>query len=255
MPKNYVGINAPKRLVSCECGCGTVFLTPGKCGADKRFCVGHNGALNHSVRQHLQKINENKRTPHSTLLGALGKECRKCLTWKPLTSFGPDIKRWDKVETRCRACLSAKSLAYHYRNFEKIKERKKDPTRQNKARVYRRKWRKARWENDDLWRMGRKLRTKIWKIINNAGGKKAFKTVELLGCSVVELRVHLESLFSSGMSWDNYGQPGWEIDHIRPVSSFDLTDKEQQKKCFHFSNLQPLWGIDNNHKHKKWSKV
>ena len=47
-------------------------------------------------------------------------------------------------------------------------------------------------------------------------------------------------MFHPGMSWDNYGS-AWHIDHIRPCSSFDFSDPEQQKKCFHFSNLQPLW--------------
>jgi hypothetical protein len=47
------------------------------------------------------------------------------------------------------------------------------------------------------------------------------------------------------MSWDNWSLKGWHIDHIRPISSFDLSDPAQQKECFHYSNLQPLWAIDN----------
>jgi len=51
--------------------------------------------------------------------------------------------------------------------------------------------------------------------------------------------------------WDNYGS-GWHIDHIRPCSSFDLSDEEQQRACFHHSNLQPLWVKDNLEKGSKW---
>jgi hypothetical protein len=59
----------------------------------------------------------------------------------------------------------------------------------------------------------------------------------------------MESLFLEGMSWDNYGK--WHIDHIRPCSSFDLSDTEQQKICFNYKNLQPLWAEDNLRKGAK----
>ncbi len=82
------------------------------------------------------------------------------------------------------------------------------------------------------------------------GKLKAAKTFELVGCSQKELRQHLESLFTSGMNWNNYGKGSgrWHIDHIRPCASFDLTDSEQQRQCFHWSNLQPLWGEENMRK-------
>ena len=68
---------------------------------------------------------------------------------------------------------------------------------------------------------------------------------ELVGCSMDQLKEHLERQFTEGMTWDNYGFYGWHIDHIIPCVSFDLTDIEQQKKCFHYTNLQPLWAKDN----------
>ena len=73
--------------------------------------------------------------------------------------------------------------------------------------------------------------------------RKHGTTIKLLGCNINELRFYLEGKFIDGMSWDNYGE--WHIDHIRPCASFDLTDPEQQKKCFHYTNLQPLWAEDN----------
>jgi len=78
------------------------------------------------------------------------------------------------------------------------------------------------------------------------GRKKSASTVALLGCTIPELKSHLESLFALGMTWDNRGQ--WHIDHIRPCASFDLTDPLQQRQCFNFRNLQPLWAIDNYRK-------
>lgn len=67
----------------------------------------------------------------------------------------------------------------------------------------------------------------------------------LIGCSISELKGYLENLFSDGMSWDNRGMYGWHIDHVKPCASFDLTNEEEVKKCFHYTNLQPLWARDN----------
>ncbi len=77
--------------------------------------------------------------------------------------------------------------------------------------------------------------------------KKNEGTIALLGCSIVELKTYLESLFQPGMSWENYGYgyDKWNVDHIRPCASFDLANQEQQKICFHWTNLQPLWQTEN----------
>lgn len=83
------------------------------------------------------------------------------------------------------------------------------------------------------------------------GQDKATSTMLLVGCSIAQLKQHLEKQFQPGMSWDTCGENGWEIDHIRPCASFDLKDPEQQKACFHYTNLQPLWAIDNRRKGAK----
>jgi hypothetical protein len=82
---------------------------------------------------------------------------------------------------------------------------------------------------------------------------KTTSAIELLGCSIFDLKIHLESQFKEGMSWENHGhgENCWHIDHILPCASFDLTDIEQQKKCFHYSNLQPLWQTENLSKSDK----
>jgi len=71
---------------------------------------------------------------------------------------------------------------------------------------------------------------------------------ELIGCSISVFRAHIEGKFTDGMSWIG---GGWHIDHIKPCAAFDLSDPEQQKQCFHFSNTQPLWKLDNLRKHTK----
>lgn len=95
-------------------------------------------------------------------------------------------------------------------------------------------------------RIASRLRTRIWVAIRKAGTIKRSTTVVLVGCSFEFLLSHLEARFKEGMTWENYGQ--WEVDHIKPCDSFDLTDEEQQRKCFHFSNLQPLWMRENRSK-------
>lgn len=96
------------------------------------------------------------------------------------------------------------------------------------------------------------LRCRLGSCIRKLKTKKCQRTVALLGCSIDALKLHLESRFTPGMNWSNFGRKKgiqcWEIDHILPCASFDLTDPEQQRKCFHFTNLQPLWATDNRSK-------
>lgn len=105
---------------------------------------------------------------------------------------------------------------------------------------------KRREENIEI-RIRDSLRARIRLSLHG----KSKNTIKLLGCSIEELKQHLQSQFTSGMSWDNYGLHGWHIDHIKPCSKFDLLKPSEQRKCFGFSNLQPLWAIDNIRKSNK----
>ena len=106
------------------------------------------------------------------------------------------------------------------------------------------------YQNNIQHRLGTLLRSRTHKKIALHGGSKSVGTIELLGCTVVELTSRFEALFTPGMTWENMGE--WHIDHIRPCASFDLTDPEQQRQCFHYTNLQPLWAEDNLRKSDKW---
>lgn len=112
-----------------------------------------------------------------------------------------------------------------------------------------RKAHKRRIETDIFYRIRRTLRSRLTNALKGKGAKSQ-KTLELLGCSVEQLKQHLEMQFQEGMDWSNYGKHGWHVDHIIPCVSFDLFDPEQQKKCFHYTNLQPLWAEDNLKKGK-----
>lgn len=100
----------------------------------------------------------------------------------------------------------------------------------------------AELRKTEPWRfLAKNLRDRLRKAIK--GNYKSGSAVRDLGCSVDYLKVHLETQFRSGMSWQNYGNKHgqWSIDHIIPLSSFDLTDREQCLKACHYTNLQPLW--------------
>lgn len=66
-----------------------------------------------------------------------------------------------------------------------------------------------------------------------------------LGCTILEVKRYLKKQFKNGMTWENWSRTGWHIDHIIPLSAFDLTDKKQLHKALHYTNLQPLWAKDN----------
>ena len=74
--------------------------------------------------------------------------------------------------------------------------------------------------------------------------------MELVGCDLEYLKEYLEKQFVDGMTWKNYGEI-WHVDHALPCNSFDLSDPEQQKRCFHYTNLQPLFATDNMEKGAK----
>jgi hypothetical protein len=99
-------------------------------------------------------------------------------------------------------------------------------------------------------RLSRLLRSRLNCALKR--NPKSSSAVKDLGCSIDELKVYLESKFKPGMSWENHGFYGWHIDHIKPLSSFDLTNKEQLLQAVHYTNLQPLWAKDNLSKANKY---
>ena len=106
----------------------------------------------------------------------------------------------------------------------------------------------ARRKTDVAFRLLCNLRNRTHAAMKGKG--KSHRTMSLVGCTIPELKRHIEQQFHAGMAWENYGK--WHIDHIRPCASFDLLDPAQQRACFHFSNLQPLWALENWRKNAKW---
>jgi hypothetical protein len=101
---------------------------------------------------------------------------------------------------------------------------------------------KAKKSDDILFRLRRKLRNRVWSAIRLKS--KSGSAVRDLGCSVQELSVYVASFFHSGMSWDNWGSV-WHLDHIKPLASFDLTQRAQFLRACHYTNMQPLLIADH----------
>lgn len=180
----------------------------------------------------------------------------------------PKRKEYSKAKYAANpAPTREKVKAWRLANLDKKRQIDKKYRNTNRKKVAKRyaAWHKNKLKTDLNYRIGHKLRTSLRGVLKRCGGTKFCKTAEYFGCSLKFLKFYIESLFLPGMSWDNYG-PGylikdgkpvynnrgetiklkhWCIDHVIPCASFDFTDIEQQKKCFHYSNLRPLWTEDN----------
>jgi len=109
------------------------------------------------------------------------------------------------------------------------------------------KYNREKRKTDSNHRIACNLRNRVGLALK--GNPKLDTTIKLIDCSIEQLKQHLEKQFTKGMTFRNYGK--WHIDHIKPCASFDLSKPEEQHKCFHFTNLQPLWAKDNFKKHDK----
>lgn len=136
---------------------------------------------------------------------------------------------------------------YYIKNFKKIKQYKKLWTKKNRKRINNNH--RQRIKIDVIYKITRVLRSRFYRAFKNE--YKGGLAIKYLGCSIKDLKTHLETKFKDNMSWKNYGLKGWHIDHIKPLSKFDLTKTSEIKKACHYTNLQPLWAFDNLSKGSK----
>jgi hypothetical protein len=174
------------------------------------------------------------------------KECTKCNEVKELTEFYKDKRNNDNHGSWCRSCVRDHGKTYYTNNKKRsneaaVKWQKANP---DKVRRYKRRNHRRRYNSDPSFRFASVTRKRIRNALK--GTSKSASTIELLGCTAEHARFHIESQFTEGMTWDNI-----HIDHIQPCASFDLEDPSEQRKCFHYSNLQPLFASDNLRKSDK----
>lgn len=163
------------------------------------------------------------------------------------------VRKSDFCTKRCKDCFwysthKEHKAKYRIDNLEQISNREKSYTVNGRRKEKNLKWYTqhgkayyAQKRQDIGYKLIKNLRTRTWKALKN--NWKSGSTIRDLGCSINEFKQHLESKFDSTMSWNNYGK--WEMDHIKPLASFDLSNIEQFRAACHFKNIQPIWKEDH----------
>ncbi len=142
---------------------------------------------------------------------------------------------------------------YQAANKEKLREQKKKYNAAPENKERRNKRRRNRYKNDDKYRLTRILRRRFSTALKSQNTKKNTHVLQLTSCTMDFLRDYLSQQFEKGMTWNNHGD--WHIDHRKPCASFDLTKEEEQRKCFHYTNLKPLWGSENIQKRDTFNEA
>jgi hypothetical protein len=150
----------------------------------------------------------------------------------------------DGRKPHCKPCHAGIQIEYVDKNREAVNARYRSNGKKYRIAT------KKRIKEDPAFRIRCNLSTRVRMALKAAGTRKSEKTKELIGCSIEDLKAHLESKFVEDMTWENYGK--WHLDHMKPCATFNLIDVEEQRKCFHWTNLQPLWAIDNLRKSSRW---
>lgn len=187
------------------------------------------------------------------------KICTKCKGSKTLNLYHKRQASKDGHSVICKSCILT-----HVNNYNQkvdIKLRKKaydkvyvnsplfDRSRYNEQnRKYARERQRTLYKTNPHFKIKHIMRIRIHQAIKHNTTDNNSAVEQLIGCTVQELKLHLESMFLDGMTWANYTINGWHVDHIKPCASYDLTDIEQLSLCFHYTNLQPLWAKDNRSK-------
>jgi hypothetical protein len=189
------------------------------------------------------------------------KKCTKCGEVKNLeTEFYKDKTHKDGYTSGCKECLKKQSNQWYKDNkehrseyfaqyYQNNKERKIEYIVQWKRnnREHINQYKKERYHSDPLYNLMCKLRSRTTNAFKAKGWKKDSSTQKMLGCDWETLKIHMESQFKDGMSWDNKGE--WHDDHIIPLDC--ARDEEEMKKLCHYTNLRPMWGPENQSKSNK----
>jgi len=169
--------------------------------------------------------------------------------------------KWSKMTDEQKKKQVELTKAWRQKNKEKVALSKKKWKEENLEKhrlmeqAYRDKTKEKRKEydrernklnyTDPMHRIKKNQQRRLTRELMRVNKNRSSRTLKYIGCTLDELKTHIESLFLPGMAWDNYGTYGWHVDHIIPQAAFDFSDEEQIKKCMNYKNLQPLWWRDN----------
>jgi hypothetical protein len=168
---------------------------------------------------------------------------RKPLTHKQKLNKNEYNKKWRKNNKEKTNEINRKSSKKHKKN-KKLYNKKYYISNKEKRKKSRNLYIKKLKLNNSLYRLTVNIRSMVCNTIRRNGYKKTTKTYDIIGCSFIEFKQHIESKFESWMNWGNYGKYngelnyGWDIDHIIPLSS--AKTEEELLKLFNYTNQQPL---------------
>lgn len=130
-------------------------------------------------------------------------------------------------------------------NLESVKNSRKKYAKSEHGKKALNEYRRNKLKNDPVFRMAVNLRLRLRRIIKQQGGKDKYaKMLEIVGMDWGGFKKYIENKFKPGMTWDNYGTH-WHLDHIKAITKFDLLTEQGQKQSCHYTNLQPLWALEN----------
>jgi hypothetical protein len=192
------------------------------------------------------------------------KICKQCNQEKPTIDFSNKKDEKDGKHRYCKSCMKIKNDTwYHNTKNDRLKYYKQ--YREENKEYYRkychshyhsnkdlyREWNRNQYNNNIEYKIKHIVSSRIGHALKTFNDLKQNKTIEYLGCSIGEYMVYLESKFTSDMTWENQGTY-WEIDHIKPIDKFNLTNPDELFECFHYLNTQPLYWKYNREKSNKF---
>lgn len=185
------------------------------------------------------------------------KECFRCHKEQPLDQYNKKTAEKDGLNRYCKTCMNIETKEYYHRTKHKRADYYKTYRTENKAyfneyshnhyhsnKDLYREWNRNKYATDIGFRIKHLVTGRIHSALKTYQTLKEDKTIEYLGCSIGDYCNYLEERFDENMNWDNQGNY-WEIDHIIPIASFNLENEEELYKAFHYTNTQPMEGIEN----------
>lgn len=193
------------------------------------------------------KIKPTRKPKHRVVMvfeinGISHKICRKCKQTKDVSLFNKCLNARDGLDWQCKKC---KHDTHYLKHKERYKKEQQNRRQTEEYRNKRNSEHRIRYKNDSDYKLLYNLRGRVKSAFSYSGNDKDISSLELFGAPMDMVKNHISSKFDEYMSWENYLNGDIHIDHTIPCEAFDLSDKEQQKACFHYTNLQPLWAADN----------
>jgi len=171
------------------------------------------------------------------------KTCSKCQQTKPFSAYNKSRAEKDGLQAHCKDC----NREYRANNRDNFKEHRARPEIKERKNERRRE----RYKNNPQYilrdKVSKETRSTLLGVHPDMTIVSEQYGIKKVGLTTIQYREYIESLWTEGMSWDNYGhgEGKWTIDHMRPKNFYDLTDPELYRKCSYYTNTQPMWFVDN----------